>query len=66
MMPGRPWAGSVETVAGGGPGNGSPALAVNLRPIRLGDAPMTCLCPGGLVEGRFQHRIADILSQRPR
>jgi hypothetical protein len=35
-------------------------------PIRLGDAPMICLCHGGLLEGSFQHRIADILSQRPR
>jgi hypothetical protein len=28
---------------------------VNLRPIRLGDAPMTSLRPSGFIECRFKH-----------
>ncbi|CDM62839.1 hypothetical protein LPU83_pLPU83d_1469 (plasmid) [Rhizobium favelukesii] len=38
---------------------------VNKSPIRLSAAAMTGLRAGSLVESRFQHRIADVLAQRP-
>lgn len=40
-------------------------LAVNMRPIRFNAATVTGLRAGSFIESRFQHRISDIVAQRP-
>lgn len=40
-------------------------LAMNMGPIRLSAAAVPCLRSRGLVQSRFQHRVANILPKRP-